>query len=134
MDKSNQPDTSNVETVRIKMDDDTEVSLELTQDEIVRRSCGLFFTLPDGRIGRRIVKFTSVGGGEELTPASAWNKPHRSISAGVHPDQARAFTEAARRSGNTGVEYCQKTGQMISHSPGAMKKELKRRGMVNFGS
>lgn len=60
-------------------------------------------------------------------------KPHTGYSGAVNPLQAKSFTEAARRAGIVGVEYCPKTGNMISTSREARRREAKRRGLYDNG-
>ena len=59
------------------------------------------------------------------------NKKHISKSLSVHPSQAAEFNEAARASGNTGVEFDLKTGDMTYGTRRDQAKEAKRRGMFN---
>lgn len=60
-------------------------------------------------------------------------KPHVSTSGAVNPLQANSFTQAARRAGITGVSYCPKTGNLISTSREARRREAKRRGLYDNG-
>ena len=54
----------------------------------------------------------------------------RSKALGVHPDQARRFTEAAQKAG-IDVEYDKRTGEMIAHSRTARAEESARRGFFD---
>jgi hypothetical protein len=60
-------------------------------------------------------------------------KPHVSTSGAVNPEQAARITAEARRAGNTGVHYCPQTGNLISTSREARRREAKRRGLYDNG-
>lgn len=57
-------------------------------------------------------------------------KGHRSKALGVHPAQAKAFTESAQRMG-INVEYDRRTGECIAHSREARAQEAARRGFYD---
>lgn len=75
-------------------------------------------------------QFYVYEGKKEKSSCSAicTKRPLVSRSIGVHPSQARRFTEEARRAGIKGVEYCPKTGVATFTSRGARKRECIRRG------
>jgi hypothetical protein len=54
-------------------------------------------------------------------------KGHRSRALGVHPSQAKKFTEAAQKEG-IDVHYDSQTGDMVSNSRKARAQEALRRG------
>lgn len=130
----NQAQPPAFETVLIRLDDGEQIELTLSLDEILRRTCGKYFTLPDGRIGVRLIQFTAVRTkGEKRSKIADYSKI-QGISIGVHPKQARSFTEAAHRDGNLGVRYCEQTGRLIASSYQARKREAARRGFVDYNA
>ena len=60
-----------------------------------------------------------------------FKKKHTSRSLSVHPSQAREFNDAARASGNTGVEFDLKTGVMTYGTRKDQAREASRRGIFN---
>lgn len=60
-------------------------------------------------------------------------RPHVSTTGAVNPEQANRMTAAARRAGITGVTYCPSTGNLISTSREARRREAKRRGLYDNG-
>lgn len=69
-----------------------------------------------------------IGPKAEKRVGSHWHKGHYSWSCGVHPADAKRLTKAARQAGIHDVEYCEKTGRMISYSRNGRAAEMARRG------
>jgi len=82
---------------------------------------------------RDITVYGSTQRETKSSSAICSKKPHHSITGAVNPLQAEAFTKAARAAGITGVEYCRKTGALISTSRDARRREAKRRGLYDNG-
>lgn len=124
-------------------DEDGElVELELKPSMVWERQIGTFFQYR-GKHYRRAVNaeierdrrnresnLKKQGEAERGSVPIAWNKPLRSFFGGVHPSQAKEFTEEARKNGNTGVYYT-RNGDLVAETRRAYNAELKRRGLFN---
>lgn len=62
---------------------------------------------------------------------NVWRQGWESQAVAVHPDQAKRFTEAAHKVGNTDVEYCSKTGRLKATSRKGRMMEYARRGFYD---
>ena len=67
---------------------------------------------------------------KEMGKKIPWARPLVSVAAGVHPSQAKEFTEAAHSAGFTGISF-DKEGDMHATTRGQRAGYLKHSGMCD---
>lgn len=81
--------------------------------------------LPDGSRHERVFKQR-----KELGKKIPWASPLVSVAAGVHPSQAKEFTEEARAKGFTGVSF-NSEGDAVFTTRGQRAAYLRSQGMCD---